>query len=79
MQKVKCIKIFSAYCIIYYMQFPAKYTQQKKEQHKAVPFFIQIKMPLQWSTSCWMIWAVQPEKVLMRFWKSSLSQRTLIF
>ena len=26
----------------------------------------QINTPLQWSTSCWMIWAVQPEKVFSR-------------
>ncbi len=26
----------------------------------------QIRMPLQWSSSCWMIWAVQPLKVFSR-------------
>ena len=34
--------------------------------------FFQIRMPLQWSISCWIIWAVQPVKVLSRVWKSGV-------
>ena len=30
-----------------------------------------INIPLQWSTSCWMICAVQPVKVLIRVWNCS--------
>ena len=32
---------------------------------------IQISTPSQWSISCWMIWAVQPVKVLKRVWNCS--------
>ena len=38
----------------------------------------QIKMPSQWSISCWMICAVQPVKVFSRTWKDSFCQRTLM-
>ena len=37
-----------------------------------------IIMPSQWSISCWMIWAVQPVKVLSRSWNLSFCQRTLM-
>ena len=32
---------------------------------------LHIKIPSQWSISCWMIWAVQPVKVLKRVWNFS--------
>lgn len=35
-------------------------------------------MPSQWSSSCWMISAVQPEKVLMRGWNFSFCHCTLM-
>ena len=38
----------------------------------------QIRMPPQWSSSCWMISAVQPEKVLMRDWNFSFCHCTLM-
>ena len=38
----------------------------------------QIMMPSQWSSSCWMISAVQPEKVLMRGWNFSFCHCTLM-
>ena len=31
-------------------------------------------MPLQWSISCWIIWAVQPSKVFRRVWKSRFNK-----
>ena len=38
----------------------------------------QIRMPSQWSISCWMIWAVQPVKVRMRGLPSAVSYCTLM-
>ena len=64
MQKVKFNTIVSAYHSKYHMQKRAEIYQ--KTGTMMVPVF-QIKTPLQWSTSCWMIWAVQPVKVLTRF------------
>ena len=36
------------------------------DPHDSDPAFFHISIPSQWSISCWMIWAVQPVKVLMR-------------
>ena len=41
-------------------------------------FLRQIKIPLQWSISCWMICAVQPVKVLSRVCIASFWYRTLM-
>ena len=37
-----------------------------------------IKMPSQWSISCWMISAVHPVKVLSRVWNLSFCHCTLM-
>jgi len=52
----------SAYCKV------AVSVRRRRGVGVAIRFsgFHQIRIPPQWSISCWMIWAVQPVKVLRR-------------
>ena len=50
----------------------------KKIRTSPSGFFVQISIPLQWSISCWMIWAVQPVQVLKRVWNFSVWYCTLM-